>query len=47
MAARVCPEGIPGKEPEVAAKKRPKSEGQTEKKSTSKPKKPKKTSRGK
>jgi hypothetical protein len=31
----------------MAAKKRPKSEGQTDKKSAGKPKKPKKTSRGK
>jgi hypothetical protein len=37
--------GQPGKEPDVAGKKRPKSLAQTEKKA--KPKRPKKTSRGK
>jgi hypothetical protein len=35
------------KEPEVAGKKRPKSQAQTEKKTPTKPKRPKKTSRGK
>jgi hypothetical protein len=36
-----------GKEPDVAGKKRPKSPAQTEKKAPAKPKRPKKTSRGK
>ena len=35
------------KEPDVAGKKRPKSLAQTEKKAPAKPKRPKKTSRGK
>jgi hypothetical protein len=49
--AAPCPLGLAGrdtgKEPEVAGKKRPKSQAQTEKKTPSKPKRPKKTSRGK
>jgi hypothetical protein len=36
-----------GKEPGVAGKKRPRSQAQTQKKTPTKPKRPKKTSRGK
>jgi len=39
--------GQPEKEPDVAGKKRSKSLTQTEKKAPAKPKRPKKTSRGK
>ena len=49
--AAPCPLGCAredvGKEPEVAGKKRLKSQGQTEKKTPTKAKRPKKTSRGK
>ena len=45
MPARVR-QGDTRKEPEVAGKKRPKSQAQT-KKTPTKPKRPKKTSRGK
>ena len=47
MLARVLPGRDTGKELEVAGKKRPKSQAQAAKKTPAKPKRSKKTSRGK